>query len=112
MTNYWLKDQTRQEIITKTKIPNKGNFNVYANYYNLIDVKGIGLQLSSTSDLEIEKLYSKNGFVYLVLELNNQKELYILPNERIEEYAVRIASKIEFCKTDVEVLNLLIDEMN
>jgi hypothetical protein len=74
MTNYWIKDQTRQEIITKTLIPNKGNFNVYANYYNLIDVKGIGFQLSS-SDLEVKKLYRKNGFEYLVLEHNDQKEL-------------------------------------
>jgi hypothetical protein len=112
MTNYWIKDQTRQEIITKTPIPNNGNFNLFANYYNLLDAKGLGFQISSDSDIEVEKLYRKNGFEYLILEHNNQNELYILPNGRIEEYADRIASKIEFCKTDEEVLNLLIDEMN
>jgi hypothetical protein len=82
MTNYWIKDQTRQEIITKTLIPNKGNFNVYANYYNLIDVKGIGFQLSS-SDLEVKKLYRKNGFEYLVLEHNDQKELSLSNGENL-----------------------------
>lgn len=108
---YWVKDQTRQEIITKTQIPNKGNFNVYANYYNLIDVKGIGFQLSSNSDLEVEKLYRKNGFEYLVLEHNNQKELFILSNERIVEYANHIASKVDVCKSEKEVLELLVEEM-
>lgn len=109
--NYWIKDQTRQEIITKTQIPNKGNFNVYANYYNLIDVKGIGFQISSSSDLEVEKLYRKNGFEYLVLENKNEKELYILPNDRIVEYTNRIASKVDVCKTEKEVLDLLVEEM-
>lgn len=111
MTNYWKKDQTRQEIITKTKIPNKGNFNVYANYYNVMDVKGIGLQLSGRSDLEVEKLYSKNGFEYLILENNNQIELFILPNEQIIEYTNRIASKIDVCKSEKDVLGLLVEEM-
>ena len=110
--NYWIKDQTRQEIITKTPIPNNGNFNLFANYYNLMDAKGLGFQISSYSEVEIEKLYRKNGFEYLILEHKNQNELYILPNERIEEYTDRIASKIGFCKTDEEVLKLLIEEMN
>jgi pectate lyase len=109
---YWIKDQTRQEIITKTPISNNGNFNLFANYYNLMDGKGIGFQIGSDLEIEVEKLYRKNGFEYLVLEHNNQKELYILPNERIEEYSERIASKVEFCKSDEEVLHLLIDEMN
>jgi len=111
MTNYWIKDQTRQEIITKTQIPNKGNFKIYANYYNLIDVKGLGLQLSFNSNIEVEKLYRKNGFEYIVLEHNNQKELFILPNENIEEYANQIASKIDACKTEKEVMDLLVEEM-
>ncbi len=108
---YWRKNQTREEIITKTQIPNNGDYTIYTNYYNLIDVKGIGFQLGSNSDLEVEKLYRKNGFEYLVLEHNNQKELYILPNERIEEYAERIASKIDICKKENDVLSLLIEEM-
>lgn len=107
----WIKNQTRQEIITKTQIPNNGNFNIYANYYNLMDKKGLGFQISSSSDLEVEKLHRKNGFEYLVLEHNNQKELYILPNEQIEEYVIRIASKVEFCKSEKEVLDLLFEEM-
>jgi len=112
MTNYWIKDTTRQEIITKTQIPNKGNFGIYANYYNLIDKKGLGLQLSCKTTLDVEKLYRKNGFEYFVLEHNNQKELFILPNERIEEYANRIASKVNICKSEEEVIQMLVDEMN
>ncbi|NCO64765.1 MAG: hypothetical protein GW839_14540 [Flavobacteriales bacterium] len=110
-SNYWTKDQTRQEIITKTQIPNNGNFNIFANYYNLMDAKGLGLQLSSDLDIDVEKLFRKNGFQYIVLEHNNQKELFILPNENIEEYANQIASKIDICKTEKEVLDLLVEEM-
>lgn len=111
-SNYWIKDQTRQEIITKIQIPNNGNFNLFANYYNLIDAKGLGFHINFNTELEVEKLYEKNGFKYLVLEHNNQKELFIFPNERIEEYAERIVSKVVFCKKENDVLQLLIDEMN
>ena len=88
--SYWTKDQTRQEIITKTQIPNKGNFKVFTNYYNFMDAKGLGVQLNSDATIEVEKLFIKNGFQYIVLEHNNQKELYILPNKNILEYANRI----------------------
>lgn len=43
-SNYWIKDQTRQEIITKTLIPNKGNFELFASYFNLMDAKGLSFQ--------------------------------------------------------------------
>jgi hypothetical protein len=76
--NYWTKNPTRQEIITKTQILNRGNFNISANYYNLIDVKRLGFQLSSNADLEVEKMYRKNRFEYFVLKHNNQKEQHIL----------------------------------
>jgi hypothetical protein len=109
--NFWIKDQTRQEIITKTQIPNKSNFFIYANYYNLMDAKGLGLQLSSDLDIDIEKLFRKNGFEYIVLDLSGQKELFILPNENIVEYTNRVVSKIDFCKTKKEVLDLLVEEM-
>ena len=112
MLKYWIQDPTRQEIITQTIIPNNGNFKIYANYYNLIDLKGIGFQLSNNSNLEVEKLYRKNGFEYFVIEHNNQKELFILPNKHIEEFANRIASKIDLCITNEEVFELIIKEMN
>lgn len=111
INNYWTKDQTRQEIITKTKIPSKENFNLFANYYNLMDAKGLGLQLSSDLDIDVEKLFRKNGFEYIVLDLSGQKELFILPNENIVEYTNRIASKVDVCKTEKEVLDLLVEEM-
>ena len=111
MKNYWIKDQSRQEIITKTQIPNKGNFNIYANYYNLIDAKGLGLQISSKTDMEIEKLYMKNRFQYFVIEHNRQKDLYILPNDMMVEYVDNIAFKINDCKNEEELLELLIEEM-
>lgn len=110
-TNYWIKDQTRQEIITKTQIPNKGNFDLFANYYNLMDKKGLGLQLRQDFDLPIEKLFRKNDFEYIILDLNGQRELFILPNESIVEYTNRVVSKIDVCKTEKEVFDLLVAEM-
>lgn len=111
MKNYWIKDQTRQEIITKTQIPNKENFTFFANYYNLMDKKGIGFQLSKDSDLPNEKLFRKNNFEYIILDLNGQRELFILPNENIDEYTNRVVLKIDVCKTEKEVLDLLVEEM-
>lgn len=110
-TNYWTKDQTRQEIITKTQIPNKENFNLFANYYNLMDKKGLGLKLSKDVDLPSEKLFRKNDFEYIVFDLNGQRELFILPNDSIVEFTNRIVSKIDVCKTEKEVLDLLVEEM-
>jgi len=110
--DYWIKYDTRQEIITTTQIPNKLNLGIYANYYNLMDVKGIGFQISSNTNFETEKLYRNNGFEYIILEHKNQKELYILPNENIVEYTNKVASKIDTCETENDVLNLLIEEMN
>jgi len=48
---------------------------------------------------------------YIVLDLSGQKELFILPNENIVEYTNRVVSKIDFCKTKKEVLDLLVEEM-
>ena len=110
--NYWIKDSTRQEIITKTQIPNKENFNLFANYYNLLDKMGLGFQLSKGFEIPIEKLFRKNGFEYLILDLRGQSELFILPNEGIVEYTKRIALKINVCKTEKDVVILLIEEMN
>ena len=112
MNNYWTKDHTRKEIITKTQIPNKRNFNIYANYYNLIDQIGLSFQLNCISEVESEKLFRIKGFEYFVLDQDNQKELYILPNESIREYINRIAFKIDFCNDEAEVFRLLTEEMN
>ena len=109
--NYWIKDQTRQEIITKTQIPNKENFNLFANYYNLMDKKGIGFQLSKDSDLPNEKLFRKNDFEYIVFDLSGQREFFVLPNDSIVEYTKRVVSKIDVCKTEKEVLDFLVEEM-
>jgi len=109
--SYKIKDQIRQEIITKTRIPSKGNFNLYGNYYNLIDKKGLGFELSNDFDIPNEKLLKKNDFEYIVLNHNGKRELFILPNENIVEYLNRIVSKVDVCKTEKEVLNLLFKEM-
>lgn len=108
---FWIKDQTRQVIITKTQIPSKSNFNLFANYYNLIDKQGIGLQLSKNFEIPMEKLFKKKDFEYIILDLNGQRELFILPNENMFEFTNRVVSKIDFCITEKEVLNLLIAEM-
>jgi hypothetical protein len=111
INNYWIKDSTRKEIITKTQIPNIGNFDVFATYYNLMDKKGLSFPLNFENNLVADKVYRKNHFEYFVLKHNDLKELYILPNENIAEYANKIASKIDNCKTETEVLSLLIAEM-
>jgi len=110
--NYWIKKPTRQEIITKTQIPNKVNFNLFANYYNSLDKMGLGFQLSKGFEIPIEKLFRKNDFEYIILDLNGQEELIILPNESIVEYTKRVALKIDVCRTENDVVNLLIEEMN
>lgn len=110
-TNYWIKDPTRKEIITKTQIPNAGNFEFFATYYNLMDKQGLSFPLNFENDLVVDKVYTKNHFEYFVLKHNDWKELYILPNEKITELAERVLSKIDNCKTETEVLGLLIAEM-
>lgn len=109
--NYWIKDQTRKEVITKTQIPNSGNFDFFTTYYNLMDKQGLSFPLNFENDLAVDKVYRKNHFEYFVLKHNNWKELYILPNENIVEYTNKIASKIDNCKTENEVFNLIIAEM-
>ncbi len=110
-SNYWIKDITRNEVITKTKIPSKGNFNLFATYFNLIDKKGLSFYLSENSEFKMDKLFAKNGFHYLALQLGDLKEFLILPNENIIEYTDRIASKIDMCNTERDVLSLLVDAM-
>ena len=45
MTNFWIKDQTRQKILTKAPIPNNGKFNIFANYTNLMDARRLGFKM-------------------------------------------------------------------
>lgn len=109
--NYWIKDTTRNEIITKTQIPNKNNFGLFACYFNLMDKKGLALQLGKKSNIEKEKLFVKNGFEYFVFEHENFKELMVLPNEQIISCTEKIVSRIQNCNSENDVLNLLIEEM-
>lgn len=111
INNYWIKDKSRKEVMTKTLIPNAGNFDLYATYYNLMDKKGLSFSLNFENDLIVETLYRKNIFEYIVFEHNGQKELYILPNENLVEFSNRVASKIHNCTSEIEVLDLLIAEM-
>jgi hypothetical protein len=110
-THFWQKDITRQEIITKTLIPNNRNFNIYAHYYNFMDAKGVGLSLSFDIIIEVEKLFRKGIFEFIVIENNVERELYILPNKYIDNYAANIAAKINYCESEDAVLQLLLGEM-
>ncbi|MGI6291292.1 MAG: hypothetical protein ACOXZH_02540 [Bacteroidales bacterium] len=109
--NYWIKDEKRHEVITKTQIPNKANFKLFATYFHLMDKKGLSFHLNANSEFEKDKLFAKNGFHYLALQLGDLKEFLILPNENLTEYIDRVVSKIDTCKTENDVLNLLVDEM-
>jgi hypothetical protein len=95
-----------KEIITKTPIPNSGNFNIYSSCYNLIDAKGLVFKLSFETDLIAEKIYRKNQFFYLILNDHNQNELYIMPNDSINDYNKRIFSKINYCNDDNDVFTV------
>lgn len=109
--NYWIKDQKRSKVITKTHIPNKGNFDFFATYFNLMDKKGLSLHLNANSEFVKDKLFVKNGIYYLVLQLGDLKEFLVLPNENLEVLTESIISKIDNCKTENDVLNLIIEEM-
>lgn len=80
-TDYWIKDITRKEIITKNKIPNKSKFSLFANYFNLIDEKGLLFQLNEEKSVEMDRLFSKNGFYYYILQADNFREFFVLPNK-------------------------------
>lgn len=112
MTNYWKKDQTRQEIITKTLIPNKGNFELFANYFNLMDAKGLSFQFKENSQMQIEQLFVKNGFEYFVLQHENFNELLILPNENLELLTEKIVSKINNCNRGTDAIELILSQMS
>lgn len=112
MKNYWIKDQTRQEIITKTQIPNKGNFELFASYFNLMDAKGLSFQFKENLEIQSEKLFIKNGFEYFVMQHENFNELLILPNENLEILTEKIVSKINSCNQESEVAYLVLSQMN
>jgi len=112
MINFWIKDSTRQEIITKKPISSKANFKLFATYFNLMDKKGLSFHLNENSEFEKNKLFTKNSFQYIALQMDDLSEFLILPNENLTEYTDRVVSKIDSCKTENEVLKLLIDEMN
>ncbi len=76
-----------------------------------MDKQGLSFLLNSENDLVIDRIYRKNQFEYFVLQYNDRKELYILPNENIVAYAKKVASNIDNCKTEREVLDLIIAEM-
>ena len=111
MTNYWIKNDGYKEVITKTQIPNKHKFNLLACCFNLLDKRGLALQLNTNSEIETDQLFRKNGFEYVVFENNKGKELMVLPNESITDLAERVASKLGNCKTENDVLKLLITAM-
>lgn len=111
-SNYWIKDQTRQEIITKTLIPNRGNFELFASYFNLMDAKGLAFQFTENSELQAEKLFIKNGFEYFILQHENFNELLILPNKNLETLTEKIVSKINDCNIESDVLDLVLSQMN
>ena len=109
--NYWIKDTNRQEIITKTKILNEANFNLYASYFNLMDAKGLVLELQEISQFEVGKIYKKSDFYYLVLNLKNRHELYIMPNEKLVDLTHYIVDDLINCKSEHQLLNKIFQKM-
>lgn len=110
-TNYWVKKEAYKEVLTKTLIPNKGNFSLMAYHFNAMDKKGIGFYFNKKIEFQKDNVFRKNGNEYVVLEHDNFKEFLILPNDNLPELAERVISKINNCTTEKEVLDLLIAEM-
>lgn len=110
-TNYWIKKEAYKEVLTKTQMPNKGNFRLMAYHFNAMDKKGIGFYFDKSIKFKNDKMYIKNGYQYLVLEYDDFKEFLILPHNTIPELADRIISQIDTCKTEKEVIDLLIAKM-
>lgn len=109
--NYWIKDSTLSQIITKTQINNQNNFSLFGCYFNFMDERGLSIYLDEKTDIETDILFTKNNFQYFVLENDNVKELLILPNENLVGYTEKVISKIGNCTNEVDVLNLIIEEM-
>ena len=112
MKNYWTKDQTSQEIIPKALIPNKGNFKLFISYFIWKDAKGLSFQFKENSEFKAEKLFRKNGFEYFILYYESFNEFLVLHNENLENLTEKIASKIDSCNKETDVIDLLLSEMN
>ena len=111
ISKYWVKDATRKEIITKTQIPNNRDFRLFANYFNLMDKQGLSFPLNEATEIQTDKLFTKNGFEYLILNLNNINEFLVLPNENLLDYTEKVVAQIDSCQKEKDVLNLLIETM-
>lgn len=111
MTNYWIKNDAYKEVLTKTQIPNRGNFKLMAYHFNTMNQKGIGFYFDKEIKFLKDKVFRKNGYEYLVLEYDDFKELLILPNDNLPELAERVILKIDECNTENQVLDLIIAEM-
>ena len=112
MENYWIKDLTRQKIITKNLIPNNGNFEFYATYFNLIDCKGLSFHFREKLKFNSGKLYNKNGYEYCLLQHENFFEFMVLPNENLKILIQKILLKINYCDNEDDVIDLVISQMN
>lgn len=112
MTNYWIKDESRKQIITKTQISNNGDFELYASYFNLMDAKGLSCHLNKNIDLVTDKLLSKNGFEYLIIQHDTFKEFLVLPNQNLDVLIDKIVSKINSCNKVDNIIDLILNEMN
>lgn len=110
-TNYWIKNDVYKEVLTKTQIPNKGNFSLMAYHFNAMDKKGIGFYFDKSIEFKNDTVFRKNGYEYVVFEYDNFKEFAVLPSQNITELAERVVSKIDDCNAEKEVLNLLIAEI-
>lgn len=110
-TNYWVKKEAYKEVITKTQIPNKGNFSLMAYHFNAMNKKGIGFYFNKSIEFTNDTVFRKNGYEYIVLEHNNFKEFVILPNDNLPDFVDRVVSKIDECNKEPEIISLIISQM-
>ena len=109
--DYWVNNESHKEIVTKIQIANKLGFRLLACHYNMLNQKGLAFQFDKTLEFETGKVFRKNGFEYVVLEQDDFKELWVLPNEYVIEFTDMIVSQIGNCQNEIEVLHLIVKEM-
>jgi len=97
------------QIITKTRISNKNGLNIFNTLNNILNVRGISIEIKESHNLKEFKLSERNGFQYI--SLNEINEFIILPHDKLDDLILESKSEIDNCRDENELIDLLISKM-
>lgn len=100
---------SEKQIITKTKIQNKNGLNIFNTLNNILNVRGISIEIKDFQNFKKIKLSDKSGFQYILL--NEINEFIILPNDNLDNLILESKSEIDNCSNENELIDLLIRKM-